>query len=431
MANLRQLSVFSLSLAFLAGSSFSLNCDAATEQLKNPPPSKTVFYEADLWQQDANKEWAFSHLLLSAIRTPDAAKIDKLQVTDDTKDSIHTIRHEFLNTSTQNNVQTSHLSDLVYAYSWSNVGATSYMFSGLQAIKNGLQAIINKVMSVDEYATNKVSFYKEHKTVILGTTGAAVGVPVALYGITQLCSAPAANPAQGWIWAGITGSSYVAAIYLAYAIGNAYYDVPLALKYYTDRIAGGDGSAQAGTYTDTFYGFSQESAEVHFRWYINMNTYNTMLRGFLSHGKRMNQLQFGAIPSHAESLLDRVSNNRYLTEVLYTPYLPDYFDRLGKDYSTSRTEHRLHVKELVNKVVDPENPADDCRKYVLFNDAIFSDNPNPLYLFSLCSVGYTFAYAKLPGLPYARMKKTEAVSFVQELMEYTGSTRLVVMFEKK
>ena len=451
MANLRQLSVFSLSLAVLAGSSFPAISDNPPEPLKNPPPDKTVFFEADLWQHNANKEWTFTHLLLSAIRAPDAAKIDKLQVTEDTKNSLHAIRHEFLNPATQSKVETASMPDLVYAYSWSNAGFASYMFSGLQAIKN-------KVMDADDYVTDNVSFYKEHKAKVLGTSGAIIGTSTAIYGVKNLCAPPAANPAKGWFlkrhimnavkniangaqnaWAGITGHPYVAAAvagtYVAYescmTAGNMYYDVPLALQYYTDRIAGGDGSAQAGTYTNTFYGFSRQSAGDHFRWYIDMNTYNTMLRGFLTHGKRLNQLQFGAVPARAESLLDRVSNYRYLTEIVHTPYLPDYFDRLGSDYATARTKHREEVEKVVKQTVNLNDSASDCRKYVLFNDALFDGNSDPLYLFSLCSVGDTFAYAKLPWLPYARMKKTEAVGFVQDLMEYTGSTRLVVMSEKK
>ena len=454
MANLRQLSVFSLALSLLAGSSFSLNCEAdATQdpdQLNNPPPSNQVFYEGDLWQHDANREWVFTHLLLSAIRSPNGAKIDKMQVTSDTKESLHTIRQAFLDPDSQSRVETASMSDLVYAYSWSNACFTSYMFNGLLAIKN-------KFSNIDRSIANNLSFYKQHKFKLLGTGVAVVGAPAAFFGSKILCAPPVQNPAQGWFLkrhllnagkniaekAGaaktvVVNHPYVAGIvagvYLSYeafmTAANRYCDVPTALMYYTDRIAGGDGSAQAGTFTNTFYGFSHESAGDHFRWYIDMNLYNTMLQGFLLYGKRINQLQFGPIPRHAQTLLDSVSNNGNLSEMIYTPYLPDYFDRRSTDYAKARDEHRKQVTEVVNKAVDIKNPADDCRKFLLFNDALLSDNPDPLYLFSLCSVGDTFAYASLPWFPSARLKKTEVAGFVQELMEYTGSTRLVVMSEK-
>lgn len=448
MANLRKLSILTLLLSLIAGSCFSDNSEVPPAKLKNPPPSSQVFFESDLWHHAASQEWVFTHLLLSAIRTPDETWIDKLQVTNDTKESLHIIRSVFLNPDTQERVETGSMADLVYPYSWSNAGALSYMFSGLEAVKR-------KFTSAEKYVSDRVSFYKQYKLAALGTTGAIASLPIAYYTTKALCAAPAENPAQGMFLirhaknAGInlyqsaltamTSHPYIAAtlgaIYLSYetclTTGSMYYDVPGAMMYYTDRIIGGDGSAQASTYTNMLYGFSGESAGEHFRWYINMNTYTIMLRGFLSHGKKMNQLQFGAIPPYAERLLHDVSNKASLPEMLYTPSLPDYFDLRGTEYTTARAQHRKHVTEVVSQAVNVNSPADDCRKFVLFNDALFSKEAEPLYLFSLCSVGDTFAYARLPGLPYVRLEKTGVPAFVQGLMEYTGSTRLVVMSEKK
>lgn len=475
MANLKSLSFFSLSLALLAASPFAL-CD----EEKNLPPSDTIFYESDLWRHDANKEWVFTHLILSAVRHPNRRKIDSLNVSDNIKNSLETVRSTFNTEDTQILVQTGSIVDLVYAYSWENMGLSGYAFSGLWAISNQLGRLSG-------YFEKKIPFYKQHKHSILRTAVGIGAVTAAGLGLTRLCKAPpvsvtvspqtpdqtpalapatqtitptpAPSPAAApegnfltrkvknmatntaaaatTIGTAVTAHPYILAAlaggYAVYEIcvtvSNKYYDVPTSLEYYTDRLTGGDGSAQSRTYTNWIYGFAEEGADEHYNKYVDMDLYNRMLRQFLVYNKRMNTLQFGAIPFHAEYALDEINRSSELTPSAYTSRLPDYFDRMGDDYANSRTKHRNGVAEAVNKVVDLANPANSCGKYELFNDEIFSDNPTPLYLFSICSAGETFAYVKLPWLPYARLKKSEIVGFVQELMEYTGGTRLVIFTE--
>ena len=447
MANLRQLSVLSLTLSLLAGSVFSLNSKAEPAESEDPPPKNRIFFESDLWQQDANKEWVFTRLLLSAIRSPNEAKIGRLQVTEDTRQSLKDIRFAFLNPDTQSQVQTASIPDLVYAYSWSNAGFISHLFSGLNAIKN-------RLVDLDSYAGEKIGFYDNNRAAVLGTMVAVGGAGGGIYGLRKLCAPPAVNPAEGnfivkhfkdtgtnivsgitSIGAAIQAHPYIAgafaATYAAYELcltaGNMYYDVPVSLRYYTDRIIHGDGTAQAATWTNTFYRFSEQRAEDHYHGYIDMSLYHSMLYDFLLFDKRINQLQFGAIPPHPQQLLKLTSQATALPEMVHTPYLPDYFDRIGSDYNHNRTIHRTKVKEAVDKVVNLSSPDIDCRKFILFNYPEADSNPFPLYLFSLCSVGDTFAYAKLPRLPHARIRKAEVAEFVQDLMEYTGSTRLVIM----
>ena len=457
MANLRQLSTVSHSLILFAAITFSFSCRAEPEELNNPEkldtpaPSAKVFFERDLWQQDTDKIWVFTHLLLSAVRSPSEAKFERLQVSNDTKQSLKDIRSAFANPNTRFDVQTSSFADLVYAYSWSNAGFMSYLFSGLHAVKN-------RVADVDSYVGDKVEFYGNNRGALLATAVTIGGTGGGAYALKKVCAPPAADPAQGsffvrhikdtatntanaarYIWGAITAHPYiaigVAASYTGYELclsaSNMYYDVPVSLMYYTDRIINGDGTAQAATWTNTFYGFSGQKAKDHYRGYIDMNLYNSMLYEFLLYGRRIYQLQFGAIPAHPQELLALTNSATNLPEMVYTPYLPDYFDHLGRDYSGGREEHRTAVKTAVDKAVSFSSPDIACGKFMLFNHAEVNDDSPPLYLFSLCSIGEVFAYAKLPHLPYARIKKTEVAGFVQDLMEYTGSTRLVILSAKK
>ena len=449
MANLRQLSVFCLSLSLLAGSISSTNCKADAPQLKNPPPTNKAYLETDLWQHDANKEWVFTHLLLSAMRVPNREKIDKLQVTHTTRESLNTLREVYK--TTPNNIETSSMSDLVYAYSWENSPAWTYAFSGIRSVMNALDG-----------TAERVSFYKEHKA---GTAAATAGTTLAIgggYGLLKYCrkdpvqprnelqeiplapqAVPPNDPPQG---GGAAQTGLVAAIaarpYLAIGAGVTYgafelcstlgsmYDVSTSLMYYTDRIVNGSGATEEATWINTFYGFSNERAIDHYDGYINIDVFNTMLYGFLTYGKRMSQLKFGVIQPDIEKMLTNTSKASNLTTTEYTPILPDYFNRLGTDYSEARSQYRNEVTALVNKVIDPSSSKTDCRKFVLYYSQLSEDNPDPTYLFSICSVG-DYAYAKLPTFPFARMRKSEVIHLVQDVMGLTGSTRVEVMSTPK
>lgn len=436
MANSRYLSICKLFTAFLISTMISGIGFADT------PQAQSAFRERDIMISDLDKEWVFQSLLQSAINADTPKKLWAMAPNDEIRNSLTKIRNARY--SKDSMVQVNRISDLVYAYSWSDTWVPWFL-------GGSVGNVYNRIADVSNWIDTKTNYKKE----FLGTIAAIAGISTAGAGLKKFCkkAAPVPNgqPAQapvvnkpglktrmmnfftdklptaagavgGWFLAHPLVLGSLAAFEVCVDAGNIYIAGPYALDYYTDRIILGSDSLHVDSWANTVYGYQDKSGQEYYRGYINMDTFYKLLKGILNFESAADasKAQFG----YATTEMAQKVNQIYRAAELYGQKKQSSVLRFcatkktTQEFKTCTTANREEIKGTVF--------ADECRKYTFFNRSLHPDDSTPLFMLALCGSPENDAqvYAKMPGLKgqYARMPKDSAADFINDIITYTGST---------
>ena len=393
-----------------------------------------IYYESDLMTTSDQKSWVITNIIHTIVTNVPIEQIPRLHANPETKKSLAKVHEAYA--ATPDKVKVGYLSDLSYAYSYSNAPLYSH-FGGW------VSYAWKHINNMNDWAEYHSDAWRNSKAYTLGTSGAMVGVTYGAVKAGKWClrkaatAAPAAAPAAPAIgllaslWGKTKGAislltsvKVVGAAIVAQtskACGDYYVAGPYALQHYTNMLTGDVTDTYSSTIADTVYGYSYMDAPDYYDGYLNSYLFYALMKSLLIFRNSDNIISFEDIDriqknqlwkvDNATSLKPPVEKNLQVCHMLDESYS-------GAELVKRQKSCKPQNKKLMSDIVK----ARGCAKYTFYN--VKKAGRMPLTLVSICSDNSDTAFLKFPELGFANAPKTKVPEILYRISQYTGATKV-------
>ena len=393
--------------------------------------SPPVYYESDLMQTSEQKSWAITNVIHTIIANVPEEQIPRLSVTPETKKSLAKVHKVYADDPKK--VRMGYLSDLSYAYSYSNASFFSYLGGWVPYIWKHLK-------SANGWTEDHLDAWRNSKGYVLGAGAGTAATLLVSWKAWSWCRAGAAAGGGG----GGAGGGYLASAWatlkgVATTLGSLkvvvpalgaqagkvcsdyYIAGPYALEHYTNLLVGDVSGVYNSSIADTVYGYSEMDAPVYYEGYLNSYLFYALMRSLMTFRNSDELISFEEIDRVQKDQLWKLNDATTLrssnSKVLTVCHLLDR-DYKGEELDKRQKSCKPQNAKLIKEVVKENS----CTKYTFFNEE--EAGPKPLTMVNVCSAQGDTAYLKFPELGFASAPKTIVGDILYRVSVFSGASKI-------